>query len=479
MKNGIVLITYADSLGGDLRSLRSCLNRFFPGCLSGIHLLPFFPSSGDRGFSPIRYDEIDPAFGTWNDLADLGADYEIMADFMVNHISRQSMYFKDWLQNEDRSEYAGLFLPVERIFGTETPSAEDTSTIYRRQPREPWLTIDFPSGRKRKIWCTFSEEQIDIDISSEAGLSLFNDNLKRLSKAGIRMLRLDAVGYITKKRGTSCFMVEPDIWNILESLSKSAAEYGISLLPEMHEHYTIQMKLSSKGYPVYDFAMPLLLLYAWYAKDFGPLKHWLTICPRKQFTTLDTHDGIGVVDAADLLTREQTDFTVDELYKRGSNVKKKYSSSEYQNLDIYQINCTYYSAVGENDDAYLLARAVQFFAPGTPQIYYVGMLAGRNDLELVERTRNGRDINRHDYTEEEIEGECKRPVVTKLQELMRFRMTNPAFDGEFELLQDEDPTKLGIRRTNGKYTAILSADLSTSQFSIQSVVNGNSNDIII
>jgi sucrose phosphorylase len=255
-------------------------------------------------------------------------------------------------------------------------------------------------------------------------------------------------------------MVEPDIWQILDRLKTIAAEFDVELLPEMHEHYSIQQKMASKGYHVYDFALPLILLYSWYGNDFLPLKHWLSICPRKQFTTLDTHDGIGVVDAADLLTKEQTDFTVDKLYSTGSNVNRKYSTSEYQNLDIYQINCTYYSALGEDDDAYIMARAIQFFAPGIPQIYYVGMLAGRNDLDLVETTRNGRDINRHNYNLEELPVETERAVVQRLKRLMELRISSKAFEGDFIIDNNNDKHTLFITRTNGVETVKLSVDLA-------------------
>lgn len=459
MKNGVVLISYADSIGGDIKSLHSCLNKNFKGCLSGIHLLPFFPSSGDRGFSPLTYEEIDPQFGSWNDLEKLGGDYEIMADFMVNHISRRSEYFNDWLEKEDKSEYADMFLPVEKVFNKRRPSEKDISKIYRRQPTEPWLDFKFRSGRIRRVWCTFSKEQIDIDINSVPGIRLFRNTLQKLADNGIKTLRLDAVGYIIKKTGTSCFMVEPEIWETLTKLKNTAAEYGIDLLPEMHEHYTIQKKMADRGYAVYDFALPLLLLYAWYGKDFNPLLNWLKICPRKQYTTLDTHDGIGVVDAADLLTQKQTDFTVEKLYSMGSNVKKKYSTSEYNNVDIYQINCTYFSAIGEDDDAYIMARAIQFFAPGTPQVYYVGMLAGRNDLELVERTKNGRDINRHNYSAAEVERESERNVVKRLKRLMQFRMECPAFSGAFSLSDKSDSKAIVIEWNHKSCAASLTADL--------------------
>ena len=184
----------------------------------------------------------------------------------------------------------------------------------------------------------------------------------------------------------------------------------------------------------------------------------------KQFTTLDTHDGIGIVDVKDLLPDEEIEKVKEQMYSKGANVKMIYSSEAYNNLDIYQVNTTYYSALGNNDSAYLLARAIQFFAPGIPQVYYVGMLAGENDIELMERTKNGRDINRHYYTVGDIENEQSRPVVRKLKELMELRNTHPAFslDGTVEVTEDGD--KLVIIRKHSSDKITLTANLTTYEF---------------
>jgi sucrose phosphorylase len=242
--------------------------------------------------------------------------------------------------------------------------------------------------------------------------------------------------------------------------------YGAVLLPEVHEHYTMQQRIAEHGYYVYDFALPMLLLQAVYDGTARNLKHWLSVCPRHQFTTLDTHDGIGVVDVRDLMSDEELERTQENVYNRGANVKRIYNTAKYQNLDVYQINCTYYSALGEDDEAYLLARAVQFFTPGIPQIYYVGALAGRNDIELVEKTKLGRNINRHDYGLEEIRKEVQRPVVQRLFELIRFRNDCAAFDGEYELLPCDD-NRLEIRWSGGGEEATLRADLAERSFVIE------------
>ena len=154
------------------------------------------------------------------------------------------------------------------------------------------------------------------------------------------------------------------------------------------------------------------------------------------------------------------------MYQQGANVKKIYSSEAYNNLDIYQVNTTYYSALGNQDDAYLLARAIQFFAPGIPQVYYVGMLAGSNDVDLMERTKNGRDINRHYYSLEEVAEQQQRPVVQKLKKLMELRNTHPAFSLEGTISIQAEGDHLQIVRTYQSHKIVLDANLSTYQFEI-------------
>jgi len=281
----------------------------------------------------------------------------------------------------------------------------------------------------------------------------------------LAMIRLDAFAYTTKVKDTDCFFVEPKVWEILKRCADVLEPYHVGILPEIHEHFSIQQKLARNGYPVYDFALPMLVLHALYFHDASYLANWYEICPRNQFTTLDTHDGIGVVDVRGLLPDEEIEATKEHLFTYGANVKRIYNTAKYNNLDIYQINCTYYSALGENDKAYLFARALQFFSPGTPQVYYVGMLAGRNDIQLLENSKEGRNINRHYYTLEEIEEEVKRPVVQQLIALMELRSTHSAFNGEFSQ-QILDKQHLILSWKTASESIELRADFQTYEFEI-------------
>ena len=72
IQNKTMLITYSDSLGNNLKDLYENLEKHFGDAVGGVHLLPFFPSTGDLGFAPVDYDQVDPAFGDWEDVKRLG-----------------------------------------------------------------------------------------------------------------------------------------------------------------------------------------------------------------------------------------------------------------------------------------------------------------------------------------------------------------------------------------------------------------------
>lgn len=469
IQNKTMLITYSDSLGNNLKDLYENLEAHFGDAIGGVHLLPFFPSTGDRGFAPVDYDEVDPAFGDWEDVKRLGEKYYLMFDFMINHISRQSKYYKDYQEKHEASEFKDLFLNWDKFWPENRPTQADVDLIYKRKDCAPKQEILFADGSVEHLWNTFGEEQIDLDVTKEVTMAFIRKTIQHLASNGCDLIRLDAFAYAVKKLDTNDFFVEPDIWNLLDKVRDIAAEYGTELLPEIHEHYSIQFKIADHDYYVYDFALPMVTLYTLYSSRTERLAKWLKMSPMKQFTTLDTHDGIGVVDVKDILTDDEIDYASNELYKVGANVKRKYSSAEYNNLDIYQINSTYYSALGDDDVKYFLARLIQAFAPGIPQVYYVGLLAGKNDLKLLEETKEGRNINRHYYSNEEIAEEVQRPVVKALLNLFSFRNQSEAFDLE-GTIDVETPTaySIVIKRQNKdkSVTAVAEIDLQSQTYQV-------------
>ncbi len=263
--------------------------------------------------------------------------------------------------------------------------------------------------------------------------------------------------------------MEPEIWELIAQCEEALEGTGSEILPEIHENYFIQKKLEEKDVYTYDFQLPMLILNAVYFGRTLYLKNWMKLCPRKQFTTLDTHDGIGVVDVRYLMPDEEVLATKKRVFDENPDIMEIHmrqdSQVDFSKFDTYQICCTFYDALGGEDNRYLLARAVQFFAPGIPQVYYVGLFAGRNDFEFYRSTGQSRDINRHYYKLDEIAREFERPVVQKMNRLMKFRNSHPAFQGEFRLL-DTDEFTLGLRWEKGDEFAQLVVDFRKLTFEI-------------
>jgi sucrose phosphorylase len=446
IKNQVQLITYPDSLGGDLHKLSNVIDQYFPDVFAGgIHILPPFPSSGDRGFAPLTYSEIDPKFGTWDDIKQIGEKSPVMLDLMVNHISAKSSFFQDFLELGRRSKFSDLFLTLDKIWPDGTPVQEDIDKMFLRRAKPFSVFTIRQSGKVEKLWTTFGKstpsEQIDFDIDSPITHQLLSDFLYAFSINNIKMVRLDAVGYVIKKRNTTCFFVEPEIYEFLDWISDLSHSMNIELIPEIHAEYETQFKLARKGYRIYDFILPYTILDAFFNMTFKRLKEYLRIRPHNQFTMLDCHDGVPLKpDLNGLYRHEDAQKVIDICLKRGANLSYIISPThqDADGLNVHQIRCSYYSMLDCNDTAYLAARAIQFFTPGIPQVYYVGLLAGENDTRAVDKTGEGREINRHNYSLEEINREVKREVVMKLIELIKFRNTHPAFNGNFVIGHCDD-----------------------------------------
>lgn len=441
VKNKVQLITYPDSLGGDLNILGQVLDRYFPNLFDGgIHILPPFPSSGDRGFAPLTYLEIDPKFGSWGDIRSISERCPVLLDLIINHVSSKSFYFQDFLHNGQKSAFADLFIPIEKYWLDKKPSKKDIEKIFlrRQNPFSDYRIED--SGEVKTLWTTFGKttpsEQVDIDVHSIAAQNIIFECLSNFNRNAVKIVRLDAVGYVIKKIGTSCFFVEPQIFQFLEWLKEVADSLDIELLPEVHAEFATQQKLSEKDFWIYDFVLPYMILEALVFKTSKRLKKYLIIRPQKQFTMLDCHDGIPVKpDLNGFLEIEKANDLIQICLQRGGNLSRIYSPNykDKSGFDAHQIRGTYYSLLGCDDNAYLAARALQFFIPGIPQVYYVGLLAGKNDHEEAKRTGDGREINRHNYSIREIERDVERPIVRNLIRLIRFRNSHPAFNGNFEL----------------------------------------------
>ena len=472
MKNKVQLIAYVDRFGGGgIADLRALLSGPLRGVFGAVHMLPFYdPIDGaDAGFDPIDHTKVDPRLGDWSDVKRLAAECDIMADVIVNHISDRSPQFLDYARHGSQSRFSGLFLTRDAVFGSGASSA-DAAAIYRPRPGSPFVEATLQDGEVT-LWATFTRHQIDIDVRHPLGRSYLQKILSTLAGSGVSMVRLDAVGYAIKKAGTSCFMI-PETFQFIGEIGTCAQTLGIDVLVEVHSYYQRQIEIASHVGWVYDFALPPLVLHAFAFGTARYLKHWIGIRPNNAVTVLDTHDGIGIVDiGADpndragqpgLVPPHEIDALVEHIHAASGGQSRAATGAAASNLDLYQVNCTFFDAMARDERRYLLARAIQFFLPGIPQVYYVGLLAGHNDMALLERSGVGRDINRHHYGRPEVEAELRQPVVRDLIALIRLRNEHPAFQGRFLLLESGE-SSLAMRWTKGDHFAQLDIEMATAR----------------
>lgn len=519
IENGPMLNLYPDSLGGDLEAVADLFERDgFADAFSSIYILPsIYHSDLDRGFSVIDYD-LEEAFHSEKALLRLGRqNIDLKLDFVLNHASVQSPQFQDLLENGSQSEYRDFFIDWNAFWencgemtedGYIQPAQKYLDPMFFRKPGLPLLMVEMADGSRIPYWNTFYQEirdtddyhtrylgQMDLNIKSEKVWDFYRETIKKLAGYGAKIIRLDAFAYAPKAPGRANFLNEPETWEFLEQIHKLAKPYGIRLLPEIHAGYKEKKYelIAQKGYLTYDFFLPGLILDALYRGDGTYLEQWAKEQIKENIHTvnmLGCHDGIPVLDLAGLLPDDRIEDLIRLLVDRGGFVKDLHGNKKM----YYQVNTTYYNALGENEQALLLARALQIFMPGKPQVWYLDLFAGSNDYEAVKRAGAGghKEINRTNFTQKDIESGLKKEVVKKQLEMLKFRKEFPAFgfDAEMEIrtkpaaqisdhaenalhfakIPDEQMyNRIYITWKKDGYLARLSADLKAHTYRIQAL----------
>ncbi len=489
MRNEVQLITYVDRFGCQtLPQLQELITGPLKGAVGGVHLLPFFYKidGADAGFDPIDHTRVDERLGDWEDITRLSQHVSVMADVIVNHMSSESPQFLDYSKKGKDSEYDGLFLTMESVFPNGA-TEKDLLAVYRPRPGMPFTMTTLANGERRLLWTTFTPQQIDIDVHTPAGQAYLESIVQKLSQSGVTMVRLDAVGYAIKKAGSNCFMM-PETFDFIKAFAQRGRALGLEVLVEIHSYYKRQIEIAQQVDWVYDFALPPLVLHALEFGRSAPLMDWIAQRPNNAVTVLDTHDGIGIIDiGADATDRanhpglvppQELDELVERIHRNSQGQSRQATGAAASNLDLYQVNCSFFDAIGRKASAYLVARAIQFFVPGIPQVYYVGLLAGENDMALLAKSKVGRDINRHYYSREEVLRDLNKPVVKRLLALMRLRNTHAAFAGGFES-HAPDTHLLTLIWRHGAAYARLEVNLATQSGRIVSSSEGSDAEAVM
>ena len=311
--------------------------------------------------------------------------------------------------------------------------------------------------------------QMDLNIRSPLVWDYYRNTLEALAGYGAAIVRLDAFAYAPKEVGARNFLNDPGTWELLDKVAQIAKPLGLTLLPEIHASYgeKIYDLLASKGYMVYDFFLPGLLIDAMDRRSGEILKRWADEVIEKKILTvnmLGCHDGIPLLDLKGLMTDEDIQQLIDTVVARGGYVKNLHGQKNV----YYQVNATYYSALGEEDRKMLLARAVQLFMPGKPQIWYLDLFAGKNDYEAMRLAGPGghKEINRTNLSIEEIENRMQWPVVQKQLDLLKMRNSYGVFCEEATITTATEGSRMTFIWETETQKATLDADFESYNYHI-------------
>src|SRR5215467_7869990 len=474
-----ILITYGDQLrevgAAPLQTLCAFLAEHVSGVVSAVHLLPFYPSSSDDGFSVVDYYAVDSGMGGWDDVSRVGERFQLMFDAVFNHVSAESEWFQGFLG--DDPHYRTWFIAVD--------DAPDLSKVVR--PRAlPLLTPFTTAAGEKKVWTTFSADQVDLNLHEPEVLLALIDVLLFYVARGARFIRLDAIAYLWKEIDTPCIHL-PQTHSIVQLWRSLLDEMApqVMLITETNVPHRDNVSYFGDGTNeaqlVYNFALPPLVLHAFSTGSADALSRWAASLPLPSravtfFNFLASHDGIGVNPARGILSEAQIVSMVERTQAHGGLVS--YKNNPDGSKSPYELNINYFDALSDpfSDDPiemqiarFLVAHAVMLAMPGVPGIYFHSLFGSRGDQAGARSSGVPRRINRQRFLRDDLDRELTDPfsmrarVLRGLKTLLGLRQASSAFhpSAGCEIL-DLDPRVFALKRTStdGEHSVLCLHNLS-------------------
>jgi sucrose phosphorylase len=475
----VVLITYGDSLQREgqapIAVLHEFANQYLKGAISTVHFLPFFPYSSDDGFSVMDFFEIDPELGSWSNVTDIGRDFQLMFDYVVNHFSSKGQWFDNYLSGTSGFE----------DFAIEVDPSIDLSRVTR--PRSLPLLSEYQKkdGQKVHLWTTFSADQIDFNFASLDVLVKMTEVLLFYVEQGATILRQDAIAYLWKEIGTTCIHLPQThgVVKLFRAILDIVAP-DVMIITETNVPHPENISYFGGGRDeaqmVYNFTLPPLLFHTFVREDATALTDWarslyLESSSNTFFNFTASHDGIGVRPLEGILPARDLEALIEVVMANGGQVSYKRNPDGTDSP--YELNITYVDAIladagSERAEKFLASQAIQYALPGVPATYIHSLLGSRNWTAGVAQTGRARTVNREKLRAEEVVQELGNPnsfrsrVFYAYIDLIKTRKNQPAFhpNAEFEIF-DIDPRVFAIKRSCPEQTLYALTNISTSEAS--------------
>src|SRR5688572_29250369 len=479
-----LLITYGDQVQAPnakpLQTLNTFCSQYLKNIVNGIHILPFYPWTSDDGFSVVDYRKVDPNLGNWEDVSSMQNNFRLMFDGVINHISSQSDWFQKFLQ--DDPHYRDYFVTVV--------GSPDLSQVVRPRTLPLLTTFNTPSGDK-KVWTTFSSDQIDLNYQNPNVLLEILDILFMYIEQGATFIRLDAIAYMWKEIGTSCIHL-PQAHTVIQFLRAAIDEVAphVHLITETNVPHVDNISYFGDGTNeaqlVYNFALPPLTLHTFHTGDATVLSSWaktLKLPSDKTtfFNFLASHDGVGLNPARGILSNAEIDSLVEKTLAHGGLISYKHNADGSQSP--YEMNINYFDALSNPNgneapdlqvSRFIAAQAIMLSLIGMPGIYFHSLFGSQNWLAGVKETNRNRTINREKCSFEKLQKELadetslRSKVFTKYSQLLKARKSTSAFHPHgIQKIIDLHPSVFAIERTspNGNSRVVCLHNVSSEKIS--------------
>ena len=440
-QNDVILITYGDNIKqqneAPLRSLHEFLKLHLNDCINCVHILPYFPFSSDDGFAVIDYKVVDPQLGDWSDIERIANDFHLMTDLVINHVSRENLWFIDFLsQKKPGCDY---FIDM--------PEDTNVSSVVRPRNTPVLVPVHTHQG-VRHVWATFGEDQIDVNFSNPDVLFEFIAILLLYIKKGSRFIRLDAIAFLWKKLGTRCINLREthEAVKLLRDIVDVVAP-GTVLITETNVPSGENLSYfgnSDESHMIYQFTLPPLLLHAIYHGNCQYLSEWASDMPRPQknctyLNFIASHDGIGLRPAEGILPTSEVASLVDAMHQYGGFVSMRTGIDGQESP--YEINIALFDALKGTHKGldkfqvqrFICVHTIMLTLQGIPAIYIHSMTATPNDYGGVEQTERTRSINRHKWDYDQLmkllnnPGTANAIIFHELKRLIKIRRKQVAF----------------------------------------------------